>query len=71
MVSRANRQVSLVVSFDELLAFMQENFRGGQGELSLPFSGSPLPFVKLDGQTKIEPSWELANALIQKCQSKS
>ncbi|KJZ77305.1 hypothetical protein HIM_03029 [Hirsutella minnesotensis 3608] len=62
---RDSRQVCLDVSGGELLGFLQQNFGHTQVELSLPFSGKPLPFVRLDRNTKIELSWELVNAFTQ------
>jgi hypothetical protein len=68
-VSRDQRQVSLEVSFGALLDFLHRKFGDQQGEMSLPFSGKPLPFVRLDGQAKIELSWELVNDFTHEYQS--
>ena len=68
-MSRDKRQIRQEVSLGELLGFLQQKYGQEQGELSLPFSGSPLPFVRLDRHTKIELSWDIANSFIQHCQT--
>lgn len=60
--SRDQRQVSVKVSFGALLKFLHQRFGDQEVEMSLPFSGKPLPSVRLDTQAKIELSWDLANS---------
>ena len=61
-ISRDQRQISLVVSSGDILEFLQQNFGHQKAEMVLPFSGKPLPSVRLNGKAKIELSWELANS---------
>lgn len=60
--SRDQRQVSIKVSFGALLNFLHQRLGEQEVEMSLPFSGKPLPSVRLGSQAKIELSWELANS---------
>lgn len=66
-VFRDSREVLVSTSLDELLRFLQRTFNGVPLQLSLPYSGSPLPYVRV-GQAKLELSYELANAFIRQQQ---
>ena len=70
-VSRDQRQISLEVPVGALLDFLQQNFGDQKVEMSLPFSGKPLPSVRLDRQAKIELSWELANSFTREYKSRN
>lgn len=64
-VARDSLELRLPVAFGELLGFLQQNFGQMQVEISLPFSGSPSPYVRVAG-VKIELSTELANSFLHR-----
>ena len=66
--SRDNLEVRLPIHLGELLAFLQHNFGQMLVEIVLPFSGSPSPYARLEGQVKIELSSPQANAFLQQRQ---
>ncbi|KAH8910550.1 hypothetical protein BR93DRAFT_274356 [Coniochaeta sp. PMI_546] len=67
--SRDKRQIRQTVSSAELLGFLLRSFEDKQVELTLPFSGQPLPFVRLDEHTKIELSWTLVKSFLNNRQT--
>ncbi|MCJ1477235.1 hypothetical protein MMC13_005906 [Lambiella insularis] len=70
-VLRDSRELQVPISLDELLEFVRQNFQGGQLQMCLPYSGSPLPFVRIKREAKLELSWQFANAFIQQRQKRA
>lgn len=66
--SRDCLEAHVPMTLGELLEFLQQNVGRTETEISLPFSRSPLPYVRL-ADVKIELSIELANAFLRQRQS--
>jgi hypothetical protein len=69
-VARDSREVLIPISLDELFGFLRQHFGGERRQMSFAFSGSPLPFVRIERQSKLELSWDLANAFVEQHREK-
>ncbi|KAI1318034.1 hypothetical protein F5Y16DRAFT_392389 [Xylariaceae sp. FL0255] len=66
-----NREASISIPLSQFATFVQDHFgRQTEVEISLPFSGSPLPYVRVGQDMKIELSWMVANAFIKQYRGK-
>ncbi|KAK3933766.1 hypothetical protein QBC46DRAFT_401315 [Diplogelasinospora grovesii] len=73
-ISRDRREIRLRLKAEDLLSMFSAEFGNQDLEISLPFSGTPLPFVRIassdEKYVKIELSCVLANTILWQHQSR-